>query len=63
MYQLRVMKDGDDKPFETIYLSRSEEVLATIPKLLDQHEDCERIAVFFNSGRLFSVDCKGNRIE
>jgi hypothetical protein len=63
MYQLRVMRAGDDKPFERIEVARSQEVLEMIPKLLKEHPDCERIAVFYSGGRLFSVDCAGNRLD
>ena len=62
MYQLRVMKAGDDAPFEKIDVARSRDVLAMLPTLLETHHDCERIVVLCQGARLFSVDCKGNRL-
>ena len=63
MYRLIVRHPGRDQPTESVDIPRSSEVLMTIPLLLERHADCESVDVLYNGGRLFSVDCKGNRID
>jgi hypothetical protein len=62
MYELAVFKPGEDYASERVTLTRSSEVLQTIPVLLERHSECERVEVHHAGALLFSVDCKGNRI-
>jgi hypothetical protein len=62
MYKLMVCHAGELTPTETIHIANASEVLQAIPFLLSKHTDCERVDVMFDGGRLFSVDCKGNRV-
>jgi len=39
------------------------EVLTIIPELLSEHHGCEQVSVWFESTRLFTVDCTGSRID
>ena len=62
MYTLQVFYPGSDAPNESHRVSSSAEVLARIPELLQAHGGCDRIVVMGGNARLFSVDCKGNRV-
>jgi hypothetical protein len=63
MYELAVFKPGDDFASDRMVLERASEVLRTVPLLLKRHCDCERVEVYHAGGLLFSVDCRGNRID
>jgi hypothetical protein len=59
MYRLLVFNPAHpDRPL-TIKAGTAAEVLEMIPRLVDDHPDCERIDVFGLEGKLFSVDCAG----
>ena len=60
MYTLDVFYDG--RLHHTVRLESGAEVLARIPALLEEHHGCEKVVVSLNRTRLFSVDCKGNRL-
>ncbi len=60
MYSLEVFHDG--RLHHTERLATGAEALARIPILLQEHDGCEKIVVSLNRTRLFSVDCKGNRL-
>ena len=60
MYTLQVFYDG--KLHHTEHWTSSAEVFARIPALLEEHEGCEKVVVSLERTRLFSVDCKGNRL-
>ncbi|HEY8574518.1 hypothetical protein [Phenylobacterium sp.] len=62
MYRLNVFHDGRTTPTQTVALSQAGDVLTSIPMLLEQFPDCARVEVTAGAVRLFSVDCKGNRI-
>ena len=62
MYTLSVFYGSQTKPHAVHRIDRSADVLTAIPKLLAEHEGCEHIVVTSDSIRLFSVDCKGNRL-
>jgi len=60
MYALHVFHPGEDTPREVERLTRAADVLSRIPLLLVEHHGCEKVAVFFHTTLLFSVDCQGN---
>lgn len=62
MYQLLVYYPADEGVRVTHSVNRGADVLTLIPRLLSEHLGCERVVVKFNSERLFSVDCAGNRL-
>ena len=60
MYELWAFHDDSHEPAERLRMEYSSDVLSAIPLLTAQHV-CERVEVFYNGGKLFSVDCKSNR--
>jgi hypothetical protein len=58
MYRLEVFYDG--KLHHIAPCSTAAEVVAEIPRLLKDHDGCERIVVRYGATALFTVDCKGN---
>jgi uncharacterized protein (DUF2336 family) len=62
MYRLEVFIAGSQAPPHVRFVSSASEVLSLIPALLKEHGTCERIEVWMDNARLFSVDCQGNRI-
>ena len=62
MYTLQVFYDGSHTPDDTHEVRAASDVLTLIPKLLQDHEGCERIVVSLSGTRMFAVDCKGNRL-
>ena len=62
MYTLQVFHAGSPTVTETHEVKHGADVLSTIPRLLAQHADCEKVVVLLGPTRLFSVDCKGNRL-
>jgi hypothetical protein len=63
MYSVHVHYAGDPVPRERDSFQAGADVLAAIPRLLERHGQCERIAVYNGVTFLFAVDCKGNRLE
>jgi hypothetical protein len=61
-YSVQVFYPGEATPRERHPIASSADVLAAIPKLLGQHGECEKLAVYNGPTFLFAVDCKGNRI-
>ncbi|MDO9338420.1 MAG: hypothetical protein Q7T61_18660 [Caulobacter sp.] len=39
------------------------EVMEVIPRLLEEHDGCERVSAIAGDNFLFSVDCEGNRMS
>lgn len=62
MYTLRVITPGSETPAHIERLAAAGEVLASIPRLLDQHPGCERVEVYLGDARLFCVDCEGRTL-
>jgi hypothetical protein len=62
-YSVHVIYPGELTPRERHAISSGAEVLAFIPKVLAQHGECEKIAIYNGVTFLFAVDCNGNRIE
>ena len=62
-YTLEVHFGADAKPRHTETITGAQQVLARIPFLLQVHSECERVVVLMWTTRLFSVDCKGNRLS
>ena len=62
MYELGVYYPGDIIARKMVEAKRAEEALGLIPKLLAEHDGCERVVVMLSGLRLFSVDCAGNRL-
>jgi hypothetical protein len=63
MYVLRVYHGGEHYPSKTVSAATAPEVFELIPKLLAEHQGCERIAVLSGVTFLFSVDCHGQRMD
>ena len=62
MYELQVYFPGDASARATFLSDRAADVLLRIPELLADHDGCEHIVIRLGDVRLFSVDCKGNRL-
>jgi hypothetical protein len=62
-YTLSVFLMGETMPVETVLANRAPDAMKKIQELLLNHEDCERIRIYSISGFLFSVDCRGERID
>ncbi len=62
MYQLLVYYPEKPGVHATIVAERAAEVLDLIPKILAEHDGCERVVVTYDQVRLFAVDCAGNRL-
>ena len=61
MYRLTIINPAHaDRPL-TIKVDTSTDVLEMLPRLLQDHLDCERIEVRKVDRLLFSVDCASNR--
>ena len=60
MYRLLVFHPGDERPSKTLRMPLASDILESIPRLLKEHEGCERIEIYLGVSRLFSVDCDGN---
>jgi hypothetical protein len=63
MYDLRVYHPGEDIPAKFVTAPSATEALDLIPKLLAEHDGCERVSVLARGTFLFSVDCKGHRMN
>ena len=61
-YEVQVFYPGDPQDRERHGLETSAEVLDLIPRLLSQHVECERIAVYTGPTFLFAVDGNGDRL-
>ena len=62
MYHLEVIHPGEPVPVKRRSVTNAGDVLQIIPQLLAEHPGCERVVVWFELTRLFTVDCAGNRI-
>lgn len=60
---LQVFHASERNPTETLMKARASDVLAAIPELLAHHNSCDKVVVYAAGARLFSVDCKGNRLN
>jgi len=63
MYRLEVHYPGRKIPAHSRWVANAVEVLTIIPELLSEHHGCEQVSVWFESTRLFTVDCRGSRID
>ncbi len=63
MYRLEVHHAGNPRPTAVRSALSAAETLELIPSLLEGHPDCERVTVWFDITRLFTVDCQGNRVS
>lgn len=63
MYRLHVFAPDADSPTEVVAVRDAQDVLQRIPELLERHPHCRRIDVLAGLTRLFSVDCKGDRLK
>jgi hypothetical protein len=61
MYQLHVFHRGEAQPRRTMSVRRASEVLEKVPIALALSPECERIEVFCQSIRLFTVDAARQR--
>lgn len=64
MYHLLIYYPGDPahRPSQRIEARDPKAIVDTIPKVLAEHDGCERVVVMMGVTRLFSVDCAGNRL-
>ncbi len=62
MYFVKVHYPGSRAVHESHSVERGSDVLALIPRLLETHGECEKIAVYADTTFLFAVDCKGDRL-
>lgn len=62
MYFLKVHYGGSRIPRATHSVARASDALSLISSLLEEHGECEKIAVYADTTFLFAVDCKGNRL-
>ncbi|WP_395673395.1 hypothetical protein [Phenylobacterium sp.] len=62
MYRLLVFHADCLTPTETRNFSVAKEVVAAIPGVLAAFPDCTRVDVLAETGRLFSVDRRGDRL-
>ncbi len=62
MYELTVFCPDVERPTEKRSFENAADALAAIPKLMEDHPGCERVEVYLNTTRLFTVDCEGNTI-
>lgn len=60
MYALEVYFPDEPRPRHIERLNAATEVLNRIAVLLQEHKGCDKVVVFFDTRRLFSVDCRGN---
>lgn len=63
MYDLRVYLPDQHAPIKTVVVASAAEAMAAIPRLLAEHDGCERVSVIAGTLYLFSVDCAGNRLR
>ena len=63
MYHLRVYKPGETIASAHLTVEVAADVLTSIPRLLAEHDGCERVEVLIGTTHLFSVDCSGNRLD
>lgn len=61
MYRLEIHYPGEGRHRDCVVLHRGAEVVAAVPGILARHAGCERIVVYAEQTRLFSVDRQGNR--
>jgi hypothetical protein len=61
VYELQVHEEGALK--KRVQALGASDVLQTIPQLLKDHPDCEKVVVMMGLTPLFAVDCKGNRLR
>jgi hypothetical protein len=62
VYSLEVYFPDNPGPHHVERTGDAHGAMARIPALLQEHDGCERIVVYFNTTRLFAVDCKGNTL-
>lgn len=62
-YTLTVFHKGSLVATEVAHAKRAAEVMMKIKELLDRHHDCHRLRVEGPIGHLFTVDCKGDRVD
>jgi hypothetical protein len=61
VYRLTIINPAHaDRPL-TIRVDTAADVLELLPRLVEDHPDCERIEVRSATRLLFSVDCASNR--
>jgi hypothetical protein len=61
VYRLTIINPAHvDRPL-TIKVESAADVLELLPRLVDDHPDCERIEVHTVTRLLFTVDCASNR--
>ena len=60
MYRLLVFNPAHPDSVLTLKVANAEQVLEMIPRLVQDHPDCERVEVHGRKGVLFSVDCAAN---
>ncbi len=62
MYTLEVFYPSHGSPHHVEEIPSAPEVLTRIADLLKEHDGCEKVVVSSGATRIFSVDCKGNRL-
>jgi len=60
MFSLLVFCGHGAMATSRVEVTRAVDVLLSIPKVVRDHEGCDRVEVHHNGSRLFSVDSDGN---
>lgn len=59
MYEVRVFHPGQAHASHVQRFRSAQEMVNAIPRIFEDHAGCERVEVYAELVRLFSVDCHG----